>query len=266
MTKIAEEIKEGEKNQAKLSDLINCKPTFRALIISFGLMLFQQLSGVNAVLFYTNTIFEESGGSLSPGTCSILIGLVQVRCVGHCIHKKSFAIKFQVISTLCSTLLIDRAGRKILLILSDSVMCVSLAILGVYFYAKDFINLSSYTYVPLVSLAMYIIFFSIGFGPIPWMIMGELFHPKDKGTASSLSASLNWLLAFLVTNQFANLISLIGIGLAFIVFSIICGLGTIFVVVLVPETKGKTIEEVIDILAEKPKTITEKNGNVTTSV
>lgn len=79
LTKIAEEIKQGEKNKAKLSDLINCKPTFRALIISFGLMLFQQLSGVNAVLFYTNTIFEESGGSLSPGTCSILIGLVQVR-------------------------------------------------------------------------------------------------------------------------------------------------------------------------------------------
>lgn len=96
--------------------------------------------------------------------------------------------------------------------------------------------------------------------------MGELFHPKVKGTASSLSASLNWLLAFLVTNQFANLIDLIGIGLAFVVFSIICGLGTVFVVVLVPETKGKTIEEVMDILEGQPKTITEKSGNVTTTV
>ncbi|XP_066253091.1 facilitated trehalose transporter Tret1-like [Euwallacea similis] len=229
LVNITEELKEGAKNKTSLSDLVSCKATSKGLIIAFGLMAFQQLSGVNAVLFYSNDIFQQ-GGMFEPGTCSVLMGIAQV------------------IATLCSAALIDRAGRRILLILSDSIMCLSLAVLGTYFYLSDHMDLTSYSFIPLFSVISYIIFFSVGFGPIPWMIMSEIFHPKVKGTASSISASLNWLLAFLVTNQFSNLTNYLGIGLGFIVFSIICGFGTLFVVLLVPETKGKTIEEVMDVL------------------
>ncbi|KAL1498083.1 hypothetical protein ABEB36_008939 [Hypothenemus hampei] len=242
LVKITEEIKEGTQNKATLFDLISYKATYKGLIISFGLMVFQQLSGVNAVLFYTNTIFEQSGGSLSAGACSILVGLVQV------------------VATLCSTMLIDKSGRKILLILSISVMSASLAILGTYFYLNGYIDVRPYSFLPLVSLALFIIFFSIGFGPIPWMIMGEIFPPHMKGTASSAAASLNWILAFIVTNQFANLIYILGIGMTFIIFSIICVFGTAFVIVFVPETKGRSIEEIVQLLSGS-KGILLKNPN-----
>lgn len=78
--------------------------------------------------------------------------------------------------------------------------------------------------------------------------MSEIFPPKVKGIASSVSASLNWFLAFVVTNQFTNMIAAFGIGPTFMAFSVICALGTAFVMFVVPETKGRSIEEVTNIL------------------
>ncbi|ERL88448.1 hypothetical protein D910_05834 [Dendroctonus ponderosae] len=250
LVKITEDIEESKRNKTKLFEIFKCKATYKGLIISFGLMAFQQLSGVNAVLFYTNKIFQQSGGSLSPGQCSILVGAVQV------------------FATLGSTLLIDRAGRKILLVLSDLVMCISLAGLGLYFYLSEFMDLAAYSFIPLMSVALFIVFFSIGLGPIPWMIVSEIFSPKTRGVASSISASLNWFLAFLITNQFANMISAIGIGPTFMGFSVLCGLGTGFIVILVPETKGLSTEEVANILVGRkaPSPAGEKCNKMTTLV
>lgn len=78
LMKIVEDIKEATHNKAKFSDLINCKATVKGLIICLGLMLFQQLSGINAVLFYTADIFAKAGSSISPNTCAVLVGAVQV--------------------------------------------------------------------------------------------------------------------------------------------------------------------------------------------
>lgn len=214
----------------KLSDLFKCKATYKGLIISFGLMTFQQLSGVNAVLFYASKIFMESKAPISPRASSIIIGVVQV------------------IATLGSTVLIEKTGRKILLIVSDFVMCISLAAIGFYFYFNEGKTTTPYTYIPLAGVALFIIFFSIGLGPIPWLIMSEIFPSNAKGIASSLSASLNWFLAFLVTNRFASMVEVLTIGPTFLVFSVICGIGTTFITLMVPETKGRTIEEISDIL------------------
>ncbi|XP_019754526.2 facilitated trehalose transporter Tret1 isoform X1 [Dendroctonus ponderosae] len=231
LVKITEDIEESKRNKTKLFEIFKCKATYKGLIISFGLMAFQQLSGVNAVLFYTNKIFQQSGGSLSPGQCSILVGAVQV------------------IASLITTVLIDRAGRKILLTVSSLAMSICLAALGLYFYFSNFMNLRALSFVPLVSVTGFMASFSIGFGPIPWMIMGEILSPKSRTFLSSLAASINWLLAFLITNQFANLVNFVGIGPTFLGFSVICGLSTIFVLSLVEETKGRSQKEVAHILA-----------------
>lgn len=78
LASIRDNIKESSLHKAKLSDLINCKASSRAMFISLGLMVFQQLSGINAVLFYAKKIFEEAKGSLSPDDCTIIIGVAQV--------------------------------------------------------------------------------------------------------------------------------------------------------------------------------------------
>lgn len=154
----------------------------------------------------------------------------------------------QVIATFASTLLIDRAGRKILLTLSASAMFICLSILGAYFYLKTTTDLSPYASVPVISVAVFIILFSIGFGPIPWMMIGELFTSKTKGVAGSTSAAFNWILAFTVTKLFQNMVNSVGLGITFGIFGGICAVGTIFVLILVPETKGRDVEEVQQML------------------
>ncbi|XP_018327911.1 facilitated trehalose transporter Tret1-like [Agrilus planipennis] len=224
--RIHESITEAARNKAGLSDLIRSKAASKALVISLALMLFQQLSGVNAVLFYAEKIFKDSGSKMSPNMCAIFIGTMQV------------------VATYVSTLLVDRAGRKILLIISSSVMAVCSCSLGIYFYLKTITDVSNLSFLPLISLTIFIIVFSIGFGPIPWMISGELFTPEFKGRACSIAAAFNWTLAFAVTKLFSTLVQCFGAGITFGIFSAISFFGAVFCIIVVPETKGKTMEEV----------------------
>lgn len=111
--------------------------------------------------------------------------------------------------------------------------------------------------VPLSSIALYITVFSLGFGPIPWMMLGELFSPRLKGAASSISAAFNWLLAFTVTKTFQSLVFIFGSGTTFASLAVVCTLGTIFVALLVPETKGKDMDEILRILGGSQDDVTQ---------
>lgn len=136
-------------------------------------------------------------------------------------------------------------------------MSLCLAGLALYFYLKENLDLASYSLVPVACIALFIIVFSIGFGPIPWMMIGELFQNKVKGIAGSISAAFNWCLAFTVTKLFQNMLNVFGNSVTFIIFAVICALGTAFVFLMVPETKGKDIVEVQAILTGK-----EINGQI----
>lgn len=167
-------------------------------------------------------------------------------------------------ATYVSTLLIDRAGRKILLITSGFVMAFCLTSLGIYFIFGQ--NNPSLAMVPLACVAIYIIMFSIGFGPIPWMMVGELFTAQLKGPASSVSAAFNWTLAFTVTKLFQTMIDLLGSGQTFLFFAAISALGALFVVMMVPETKGKEIQEIQKMLVGEALTDTDKKFTVSSDV
>jgi len=104
----------------------------------------------------------------------------------------------------------DKLGRRILLLLSAGLMVISISLLGLYFFIED--NLGNKTlgakisWLPVTSLSVFVSVFSIGFGPIPWLMMSELFSPEVKSVASSLSTTFNWTLAFLVTKFFSNMV------------------------------------------------------------
>ncbi|KAK5644638.1 hypothetical protein RI129_005938 [Pyrocoelia pectoralis] len=232
LTTIKEKIDEIATNKCKFSDLYRYRATLKAMIIALALMLFQQLSGVNAILFYAGPIFEKSSGSLSSGCCAVIIGAVQV------------------LSTLGAAMLIERLGRKILLLVSGSLMATCLIILGTYFHL-DMLNydMTSFSFVPLVCVAIYVVAFSVGFGPIPWMIAGDIFSIKVKGVAASISTTFNWTLAFAVTKLFIPIKEEIGIGLTFGIFGVVCVFAFIFTLVCIPETKGKSLEEVQILLS-----------------
>lgn len=141
---------------ARLSDLFTVRANLMALIISLALMLFQQFSGINAVIFYAQSIFEAAGSTLDPALCTIIVGVVQV------------------IMTVASALLIEKAGRRILLLQSSIMMGICLVVLGIYFSLKENkTDVSNISILPLASVVLFIVCFSLGFGVRKVKLIGE---------------------------------------------------------------------------------------------
>lgn len=168
-----------------------------------------------------------------------------------------------MIFTFASALLVDKAGRRVLLLISDSVMAVCLGCLGYFFWLQDHnVDVAAFNFIPLVSLGMYISTFSLGFGPIPGVMMGELFSPDVKGLALGIVCVIASLLEFVVVKMYQNLLDWFNYGITFWIFAGFCILGTAFVWFLVPETKNKTLQEIQNELNGKKKP---KNRNTNRS-
>ncbi|XP_006624017.1 facilitated trehalose transporter Tret1 isoform X3 [Apis dorsata] len=198
------------------------KPVF----ISLGLMFFQQFSGINAVIFYTVQIFKDAGSTIDENLSTIIVGLVNF------------------ISTFVAAMIIDRLGRKMLLYISSILMCITLFTFGTFFYVKELMDVTAFGWIPLMSLIVYVIGFSFGFGPIPWLMMGEILPVKIRGTAASVATAFNWSCTFVVTKTYEDLVSHIGPYGTFWLFGTLVAVAFIFVIICVPETRGRSLEEI----------------------
>lgn len=177
-------------------------------------------------IFFLNLQAANTG--LSSDISTIIVGIVHVA------------------ATFASSVLVDRAGRKILLLLSIIVMTITLIALGIFFFiqASDAEAAASLGWLPLTSLCVYIIAFALGFGPIPWLLISEMLS-KEVGTViGPICGAFNWFLAFLITLTFTPISSAIGIGPTFWIFAVICLIGSFFVFFVIPETKGKSMVEI----------------------
>ncbi len=215
-------------NKLNLSEFM--KPHIRKpILLSLSLMFFQQFSGVNAIIFYTTTIFESAGSqAISPNDATILVGFVQV------------------VATFGACLLTDKAGRRMLLVISGIGCGLSLVLMSVFYFVSSFSDTfkSTYGWIPIIALISFIIAFSLGMGPIPWLLMGELLPAHVKSIASGLSSSFNWMCAFLITFFFSYLISGLRDSGTYLLFAIISFVSSVFVIFLLPETRGKSLQEI----------------------
>ncbi|KAG9468621.1 solute carrier family 2, facilitated glucose transporter member 8 [Eleutherodactylus coqui] len=231
---------EQQDDRLKMADLR--KPSiYKPFIIGVLLMFFQQATGINAVMFYADMIFEEANFKNSS-LASVVVGLVQVAF------------------TAVAALIMDRAGRKVLLVLSGVVMAVSTTLLGVYFRVSvahmnnsldltvpvDMVDSATdqLAWLALLSMGLFIAGFAIGWGPIPWLLMSEIFPLRARGVASGVCVVTNWGCAFLVTKVFHNLLDLLTSYGTFWLFAAFCGLNVFFTILCIPETKGKTLEQI----------------------
>lgn len=225
------------RNRVDIWTAIQKPATRRGLLITVSLVLFVQFAGINAVIFYTGNIFHSAQTGINQSVATIIVGVMQV------------------VATLFASLTIDKLGRRILLLTSALVMCICNIGLGVYFVLQE--NASPYLdavkWLPIISMCLYIIAFSLGLGPIPWVLVGELYDQEVKGIASSLTGSISWLTAFIVTKFFTNISDLIGTGQTFFVFSVFAAMCTIFILILVPETKGKSFIEIQRLLGNNTR-------------
>lgn len=224
----AASVEEAMKNKAGVMDIFKSKGTIKALIICSGLISFQQLSGINVILFYSQTIFAKTGSSLEPAVSTILVGVVQVLASG------------------ATPLIVDRLGRKPILLVSAGGMALAHGTMGLYFY-MDYIKsdaVDSINWLPIFSLIFFVTVYCIGFGPLPWAVLGELFPPNVKSIASSMVASTCWILGFIVLQFFSTLDEAVGSHWSFWIFGICCVIAFIFTFTQLMETKGMSLDEI----------------------
>ncbi|CAL5357542.1 unnamed protein product [Camellia sinensis] len=192
--------------------------------IAVGLMVCQQLGGINGVCFYNTSIFESAGFPSNVGT--IIYACLQV-----------------VITALGATL-IDKAGRKPLILVSASGLVLGSVLTAIAFYLKTYeIAPEASPIFAVTGILVYIGSFSIGMGAVPWIIMSEIFPINVKGIAGSLTTLVTWIMAWLASYTFNYLMSWSSYG-TFILYGAVNAIAIVFVVKVVPETKGRTLEQI----------------------
>jgi sugar porter (SP) family MFS transporter len=202
------------------------RPDVRPLVaIGLVLAVAQQFIGVNTVIYYAPTILKFTGLSTSSAiTQALSVGITNV------------------VFTIVAIVLLDRVGRRVLLIVGTTGCILSLAMLGVFFASSGL--QSSASWVALVCLIVYIASFAVGLGPVFWLMISEIFPLSVRSPAMSLSTVGNWSSNFLVSSFFLTLVGAISREGTFWLYGGLGVLSLIFFVVRVPETKGRSLEQI----------------------
>ncbi|KAJ4840717.1 hypothetical protein Tsubulata_023669 [Turnera subulata] len=196
----------------------------RLVIVGVGLMAFQQLSGINGIIFYAGHIFS------SAGVPSRLASTIYP--------------SIQILVTAVGAALIDKAGRRPLLLVSASGLLIANLLLGTsYLLGECQLALEFVPLMALTGVLLFVASFSIGMGAIPWVLMSELFPLNIKGRAGSLVTLVNWLGSWIVSFTFIFLREWSSFG-TFYLYGLVCAMSIIFIFKLVPETKGRTLEDI----------------------
>ena len=207
------------------SELLNPKNK-PALIIGITLAIFQQVTGINTVIYYAPIIFQYAGFKSAAAAiiATIGVGLVNVGM------------------TIVSIKLLDRVGRRPLLLVGLAGMSATLILLGLTFFLPSLISLIG----PLaaISLMLYVAFFAIGLGPVFWLLISEIYPLKIRGTAMSIVTVANWGSNLVIALTFLLLIQSIGKSGTFWLYAGVGILAFIFTLYYVPETKNQTLEEI----------------------
>ncbi len=231
---------ETKGDEIELKTMVMDKGFLRPLSNCMALFFFQQLVGINAVNFYTEPIFKISGYRGNPGYPPVAM------------------MAAQLISVIISTpLFVERYGRRKLLFGSGVALVLSNILLGTYFQlaqsqseaphdntSSGQNNSAHFSWIAVFSLILYNVAYVPGWGAIPWLLLAELPPPKARGLVASLATIVHWIMAFAVTLSFLPAQEALGAAGVFYFFAVMCFCGIIVVYLLLPETKGKSLEEI----------------------
>lgn len=196
----------------------------RPLFLTVSLAILQQITGINTVLFYGSMIWERELGGSSHSTAigaNVTIGLINF------------------LATIVALWLIDRSGRRPLLMFSSGCMAVCQLLLGISFLLP-----APPALLVLACMLLCVAAFAVGLGPGTWVLMAELFPTRVRGRAMSVANTALWLASFLLTATFLSLAHAVTITGAFCIYSFMCVFTFVLVWKLAPETKGRSLEEI----------------------
>uniref|UniRef100_G3PMN5 Solute carrier family 2, facilitated glucose transporter member 8 n=1 Tax=Gasterosteus aculeatus aculeatus TaxID=481459 RepID=G3PMN5_GASAC len=250
LSAIQESIDKQEKvTWSRLATPIYYKP----ILISVVMRFLQQMTGITPMLVYLETIFSKSNMSLPPGYDAIIVGAVRL------------------LSVVVAASLMDRAGRKALLYTSSLLMFLSALTLTMNSHTAarppgpgppnltmssdlsphnafgnplDAGPQTAAGLIPLISTMMFIFGYAMGWGPITWLLMSEVLPLVTRGVASGLCVTVSWLTAFVLTHAFSHLVDRYGLYVPYLGFTVVCVLCLLFTAVCIPETRGRSLEEI----------------------
>lgn len=212
----------ASSEEGRFSELFS-RDYFRPLLIAALLMAFSQFCGINAIMYYSTRIFESAGAAKNSAfQSSVWIGLINL------------------VFTFVAIAFVDRAGRKPLLVVGSFIQTLALASVGWMFYThRSGIGL-------LLCILLFIAAFAMAMGPIPWILCSEIFPNKIRGRAMSAATFTIWASCYIVAQTFPMLNESrhIGPALTFWIYSAVSLASFVFVLLMVPETKGRTLEEI----------------------
>ncbi len=224
----------ADQHKPRLSDLVS-KVTgkVRPIVwIGIGLATFQQLVGINVVFYYGAVLWQAVGFSESDALLiNVLSGALSI---GAC---------------LVTVVLIDRIGRKPLLWIGSAGMAVSLALVTIAFASASLDAAGKLALSPgmgrlaLIAANVYVVFFNMSWGPVMWVMLGEMFPNQIRGSGLAVAGAAQWMSNFAITVTFPVLLGSIGLAGAYGIYTVAAFLSVFFVLRYVYETKGKELEQ-----------------------
>jgi len=218
---LMQELHIGEnENENQKHETIFLKKYRFPLLLAFLIALFNQFSGINAFLYYAPRIFAEAGlGESAALISSVGIGLINL------------------LFTLFGVFLIDKLGRRVLMLIGSVGYIISLGLVSVAFFLKW-----QGMQVPIF-LFLFIASHAIGQGAVIWVFISEIFPNHLRASGQAFGSSVHWILAAVIPSMIPFLFSTIGAGTVFLIFTVMMIFQLVFVIFMMPETKGKTLEE-----------------------
>jgi SP family facilitated glucose transporter-like MFS transporter 8 len=230
MSVLLKKTREKNSSRSSIMNVLLDRGMRRALTIGIVVSTIQILSGPYVILSYKETISKMTGNDLPPIIFSLVL----------------------LCAAILACFLMDRAGRKTLLLSSQIVMGICLTFMGLYFYLRDQgVDLSNVFFIPLVCLGLHLFSFGGGIGPVNMVLLSEIFLPHVRSTSASICTFLMAFLACLVTRFYSYLNSTMGVHGPFWFIAACCFLAALFTVTSIPETKNKNMNWIYAQLSGK---------------
>jgi len=217
-TSLAQQVQSGS-----WSDLLH-RHVRPALVVGLGLAVFQQITGINTVIYYAPKILQAAGFASASGAILATAGVGVV----------NFGM------TIVAMFLVDRIGRRPLLLAGIAGMIVTLAVLALSFHHTS----ANLAWIAVICLMGYVASFAISLGPIFWLIIAEIYPLKVRGIAEGTAATFNWASNLIVSLTFLTLLEKLGPSSTFALFAFCSVASWLFSYYRVPETKGRTLEQI----------------------